>query len=88
MKTGANLLTFGEALKHEMSRIVADLPIGVGVHLVADQPVLSSTQYQASRKRCSKQLSLFLLSVFSALAFGPVSSLRSQSRWFSRSLLL
>ncbi len=40
MKTGANLLTFGEALKHEMSRIVADLPIGVGVHLVADQPVI------------------------------------------------
>ena len=40
MKTGANLLKFGEALKQEMSRIVADLPIGVGVHLVADQPVV------------------------------------------------
>jgi multidrug efflux pump len=40
MKTGANLLQFGEALKQEMSRIVADLPIGVGVHLVADQPVV------------------------------------------------
>jgi multidrug efflux pump subunit AcrB len=38
MKTGANLLQFGEALKEEMSRIIADLPIGVGVHLVADQP--------------------------------------------------
>src|SRR6201997_2625646 len=40
MKSGANLLKFGEALKHEMSKIVADLPIGVGVHLVADQPVV------------------------------------------------
>jgi multidrug efflux pump len=40
MKTGANLLQFGEALKEEMSKIVADLPIGVGVHLVADQPVV------------------------------------------------
>ena len=40
MKTGANLLTFGEALKEQMSKIVADLPIGVGVHLVADQPVI------------------------------------------------
>ena len=30
MKTGANLLQFGEALKEEMSKIVADLPIGVG----------------------------------------------------------
>jgi len=40
MKTGANLLQFGEALKEEMSKIVTDLPIGVGVHLVADQPVI------------------------------------------------
>ncbi len=40
MKTGANLLKFGEALKEEMSKILADLPIGVGVHLVADQPVV------------------------------------------------
>jgi multidrug efflux pump subunit AcrB len=38
MKTGANLLQFGEALKEQMSKIIADLPIGVGVHLVADQP--------------------------------------------------
>ena len=40
MKSGANLLKFGEALKEEMSKIIADLPIGVGVHLVADQPVI------------------------------------------------
>ena len=40
MKSGANLLEFGEALKEQMSKIVADLPIGVGVHLVADQPVV------------------------------------------------
>ena len=40
MKSGANLLKFGEALKEEMSKIMAELPIGVGVHLVADQPVV------------------------------------------------
>ena len=40
MKSGANLLKFGEALKQEMSEIIADLPIGVGVHLVADQPLV------------------------------------------------
>jgi multidrug efflux pump subunit AcrB len=40
MKSGANLLKFGEALKEEMSKIIADLPMGVGVHLVADQPVV------------------------------------------------
>ncbi|MGA0598269.1 efflux RND transporter permease subunit [Enterovirga sp. CN4-39] len=38
MKPAANLLEFGEALKHEMRRIEAELPIGVGVHLVSDQP--------------------------------------------------
>ncbi|WFU82493.1 efflux RND transporter permease subunit [Bradyrhizobium sp. CIAT3101] len=40
MKSGANLLHFGEALKEEMTRIITDLPIGVGVHLVADQPII------------------------------------------------
>ena len=40
MKSGANLLHFGEALKEEMSKVIADLPVGVGVHLVADQPVV------------------------------------------------
>jgi multidrug efflux pump len=40
MKSGANLLHFGEALEEEMSKVIADLPIGVGIHLVADQPVV------------------------------------------------
>jgi len=38
MKAGANLLEFGEALKKEMARISADLPVGAEVHLVSDQP--------------------------------------------------
>jgi multidrug efflux pump subunit AcrB len=38
MRPGANLLAFGEALQAEMRRIEADLPIGVGIHQVADQP--------------------------------------------------
>ncbi|PZU24176.1 MAG: ACR family transporter [Shinella sp.] len=38
MKQGANLLTFGEHLKAEMQSIESDLPVGVGVHLVSDQP--------------------------------------------------
>jgi multidrug efflux pump subunit AcrB len=40
MKPNANLLEFGAALKHEMEKVTAELPIGVGVHLVADQPVI------------------------------------------------
>ena len=38
MKPAANLLQFGEALKEEMRRIEGELPVGVGVHLVSDQP--------------------------------------------------
>lgn len=38
MRAGANLLTFGEALKEEMRLVESSLPVGVGVHLVSDQP--------------------------------------------------
>ncbi|MBB2673719.1 UNVERIFIED_ORG: multidrug efflux pump subunit AcrB [Rhizobium esperanzae] len=38
MKQGANLLEFGEGLDAEMKQVVADLPIGVDVHRVSDQP--------------------------------------------------
>lgn len=38
MKAGANLLEFGAALDAEIKKVTGDLPIGVGVHLVADQP--------------------------------------------------
>ena len=38
MKQNANLTAFGKALKAEMRKIEAELPIGVGVHLVSDQP--------------------------------------------------
>jgi multidrug efflux pump subunit AcrB len=40
MKAGANLLQFGDALKREMTRITADLPIGMDVNLVSDQPLV------------------------------------------------
>ncbi len=38
MKAGANLLEFGKALDAELHKVTGDLPVGVGVHLVADQP--------------------------------------------------
>lgn len=40
MKPNGNLLQFGDALEEEMQDVLANLPIGVGVHLVADQPVI------------------------------------------------
>ena len=38
MKTGSNLLTFGEQLDEQMKKVVSDLPIGVDVERVSDQP--------------------------------------------------
>ncbi|EPE93823.1 efflux RND transporter permease subunit [Rhizobium grahamii] len=40
MKQGANLLQFGEALDAEMKQIVVDLPVGVDVSRVSDQPAV------------------------------------------------
>ena len=40
MKSGANLLKFGKALKEQMARIEGDLPIGLHVNLAADQPLV------------------------------------------------
>ena len=84
MKSGANLLKFGEALKEEMSKITADLPIGSASIWSRISRWSSNTRCRASRKRCLKQLSLFLASAFSALGFAPAWLLRSPSRWCSR----
>ena len=54
MKAGANLLEFGAALKEQMTKIVADLPIGVGVHLVSDQPLIVDEAVSGFTRRCSR----------------------------------
>ncbi|HWU61360.1 MAG TPA: efflux RND transporter permease subunit [Ensifer sp.] len=38
MKPGANLLNFGKALDDRLNQIQKTLPVGVDIHLVADQP--------------------------------------------------
>lgn len=40
MKANGNILAFGEALRTRMREIVGTLPIGVGVHLVSNQPAI------------------------------------------------
>jgi multidrug efflux pump len=40
MKSGVNLLEFGEALDKEIEQVTADLPIGVDVERVSDQPAV------------------------------------------------
>ncbi|MGY2050004.1 efflux RND transporter permease subunit [Methylobacterium sp. JK268] len=38
MQPSGNILDFGESLKAQMRKIEGQLPVGVGVHLVSDQP--------------------------------------------------
>ena len=38
MRQGGNLLAFGADLKAKMREVEATLPIGVGIHLISDQP--------------------------------------------------
>ena len=38
MQQSGNLLEFGKALKSRMRQVEAELPVGVGIHLVSDQP--------------------------------------------------
>jgi multidrug efflux pump subunit AcrB len=40
MKPNSNVVQFGEDLKARMRAIVSELPIGVGVHLVSNQPAV------------------------------------------------
>ena len=87
MKTGANLLKFGEALKEEMSKIVADLPIGVGVHLVADQPVVVEHAVSGFTEALFEAVVIVLAISFISLGFALASLLRSRFRWFSQSPL-
>ncbi|HEV2563830.1 MAG TPA: efflux RND transporter permease subunit [Microvirga sp.] len=67
MKPGANLLEFGEALKEQMNRIIADLPIGVGVHLVADQPVVVEEAVGGFTKALFEAVAIVLVVSFVSL---------------------
>ncbi len=40
MKANSNLIEFGKRLQAHMKEVVAQLPIGVGVHLVSNQPAV------------------------------------------------
>ena len=69
MKTGANLLDFGNALEAEMERITGDLPIGVGVHLVADQPVVVEEAVSGFTRALFEAIAIVLVISFLSLGF-------------------
>lgn len=67
MKPKANLLQFGEALHKEMARIAGELPVGVGVHLVSDQPLIVDEAVKGFTKALFEAVVIVLIVSFISL---------------------
>jgi len=67
MKPKANLLEFGEALHKEMARITGELPLGVGVHLVSDQPLIVDDAVKGFTKALFEAVAIVLIVSFVSL---------------------
>ena len=69
MKLNANLTTFGKALKTKMREIEGELPIGVGVHQVSDQPVLVEDAVGGFVRALIEAVAIVLVVSFISLGF-------------------
>ncbi|MER9402588.1 efflux RND transporter permease subunit [Mesorhizobium caraganae] len=67
MKPNANLLEFGAALEQKMDEVLADLPVGVGVHLVADQPVIVEEAVSGFTRALAEAIAIVLAVSFISL---------------------
>jgi len=71
MKTGANVLHFGEALKEKMNSIIGELPIGVGVHQVSDQPAIVEESVSQFTHALFEAVAIVLAVSFVSLGLRP-----------------
>ncbi|EJT02254.1 efflux RND transporter permease subunit [Rhizobium sp. CCGE 510] len=67
MKQGANLLEFGDALDVQMKRVIADLPIGVDVHRVSDQPAVVDEAVSGFTRALFEAIAIVLVISFISL---------------------
>ena len=67
MRQGANLLKFGEALDAEMKQLVGELPIGVGVYRVSDQPAVVEEAVSGFTRALFEAVAIVLLISFISL---------------------
>jgi len=67
MRAGGNLLEFGEKLDAQMHRIVAELPVGVDVHLVSDQPRVVEEAVNGFTKALFEAIAIVLIVSFVSL---------------------
>jgi multidrug efflux pump subunit AcrB len=69
MKNGANLLEFGEALETRMQAIIDDLPIGVDVQKVSDQPAVVEEAVSGFTRALFEAIAIVLVISFISLGF-------------------
>lgn len=67
MKPKANLLHFGEALKKQMAKIESELPIGIRVHQVSDQPAIVEEAVGGFTKALAEAVAIVLVVSFISL---------------------
>jgi multidrug efflux pump subunit AcrB len=67
MKAGANLPEFGKALSKQMEKVIADLPVGVGVHHVANQAVVVEEAVGGFTKALFEAIAIVLVVSFLSL---------------------
>lgn len=67
MKPGSNLLEFGEALSERMEKVTANLPIGIGIHHVADQAVVVDEAVGGFTKALFEAIAIVLVVSFISL---------------------
>ncbi|WP_342453184.1 efflux RND transporter permease subunit [Jiella mangrovi] len=69
MRAGGNIVDFGSALKKDMARIVGELPIGVGVHQVADQSAVVEESVGGFTRALFEAVAIVLVVSFVSLGF-------------------
>lgn len=67
MRSGGNLLAFGEALHHEMDKIAAELPVGVHVTRISDQPQVVEEAVNGFTKALFEAVAIVLVVSFVSL---------------------
>lgn len=67
MKQGANLLEFGDHVEEKIGQVEAELPVGVGVHLVSDQPLIVEEAVSGFTRGLAEAVIIVLLVSFVSL---------------------
>ena len=67
MRKGGDIIELGQALKHEMARLERDLPVGIEVHQVADQPTVVGRSISEFMKTLAEAVIIVLAVSFLSL---------------------